>query len=224
MNFPLDTTRSSTDILEGDCVPVMAAMPDESVNLILTDPPYLCGYSDRTGRSILNDDRDDWLVPAFEQMFRVLQPDSFCISFYGWHRADAFIHAWRNAGFRIAEHMVFVKQYDSSCGLVRRRHEQAYLLTKGDPSLGNSLLPDVMGWQYTQNTFHPTQKPVPILRTLIEAFSSLGDLVLDPFCGSGSTLVAAQEAGRSSIGIELDPEYAQIARERLSVVSRLTAA
>jgi hypothetical protein len=63
---------------------------------------------------------------------------------------------------------------------------------------------------------HPTQKPVEILTPLIEAFSPKDGLVLDPFCGSGSTLAAANAAGRDWLGIELDADYHRIAARRLA--------
>jgi DNA modification methylase len=73
-----------------------------------------------------------------------------------------------------------------------------------------------MDWHYTGNKLHPTQKPVTLMQTLIDVFSSPGDLVLDPFCGSGSTLVAARDLGRRSIGIEIDPRFAEVARQRMA--------
>ena len=57
-------------------------------------------YKDRSGRTVLNDDSDDWLEPAFEQTYRVLRDDSFCVSFYGYDAADRFIRAWRRGGVR----------------------------------------------------------------------------------------------------------------------------
>ena len=59
-------------ILLGDCVTVMGQMPHESVDLIVTDPPYICRFQSRDGRTVANDDRSDWVQPAFTQMSRVL--------------------------------------------------------------------------------------------------------------------------------------------------------
>jgi adenine-specific DNA-methyltransferase len=70
-------------------------------------------------------------------------------------------------------------------------------------------------WRYTANTLHPTQKPVGALMPLVMTFSQVGDVVLDPFAGSGSSAVAAEMLGRHSIAIELSEEYARLARERL---------
>jgi DNA modification methylase len=73
----------------------------------------------------------------------------------------------------------------------------------------------VLEWKYSGNRLHPTQKPLCVLMPLIQGFSQLGDVVLDPFCGSGSTLLAAKEQRRRFIGIELDPRYYDVANERL---------
>ena len=94
-------------------------------------------------------------------------------------------------------------------------HEQAYLLVKGSPRKPAVILPDVLAWQYSHNRLHPTQKPVSALAPLVLAFSNPGDLVLDPFCGSGSSLVAAKFLGRRYLGVEIDSEHAATAEERL---------
>jgi site-specific DNA-methyltransferase (adenine-specific) len=122
------------------------------------------------------------------------------------------------AGFRMIGHIVFRKRYASSLGFLRSQHEQAYLLWKGNVSRPASPLADVLDWVYTGNHLHPTQKPVSALKPLIKAFCSPDGLVLDPFCGSRSTLVAAKELGRRFIGIEIDDAYFRVAVSRLELV------
>jgi len=200
----------------GDCTDVMAHMPAQSVDFILTDPPYLVNYRDRSGRSVINDDNDAWLKPAFARMHRVLKADAFAVSFYGWHKADTFMEAWKTAGFRVVGHIVFRKPYASKARYLAYRHESAYLLAKGFPAFPDRPPPDVLDWQYSGNRLHPTQKPVQPMKTLIGAFTEPGAVVLDPFCGSGSTLVAAQELGRRFIGIELDQQHHRTATNRLA--------
>jgi adenine-specific DNA-methyltransferase len=204
-------------IITGDCVEVMQELPDASVDCVVTDPPYLVNYKSSDGRGYRNDDPTDtsWLVPAFAQMYRVLKWDSFCVSFYGFTKAEAFLAAWRQCGFDIVGQLIWVKKYPSSEKFVRYYHEQAYLLAKGRPRKPRYRLPSVLEWRYTGNELHPTQKPVMTILPLVMAFSEQGDLVLDPFAGSGSTAVAAQQLGRRYIGIELDPTYARHAEERL---------
>ena len=104
-------------ILHGDCTNVMRRIADRSVDFVLTDPPYLCNYRSRDGETVRNDRKGDWIYPAFRHIHRVMKPDSFCVSFYGWHKADEFIGAWRRAGFRLAGHIVFQKRYASSTTL-----------------------------------------------------------------------------------------------------------
>jgi DNA modification methylase len=113
-------------------------------------------------------------------------------------------------------HLVWPKRYVSAQRFLGYCHEPAYLLAKGNPTQpAGARLRDVLEWRYTGNRLHPTQKPVPSLKPVIEAFSCRGEIVLDPFCGSGSTLLAAKILGRRYIGIELDAEYAEVARGRL---------
>ena len=207
-------------ILHGDCTNVMRRLPSESVDFCLTDPPYLCNYRSRDGQSVKNDRSGHWIYPAFRHIHRLLKPDSLCVSFYGWHKADEFMAAWRRAGFRPVGHIVFRKKYASSARFMEATHEQAYLLAKGDPARPEQPIPDVLEWQYTGNKLHPTQKPVGSLKPLIEAFCPAGGLVLDPFAGSGSTLVAAKETGRPFLGIELDRRHWATAQRRLRTLRR----
>jgi adenine-specific DNA-methyltransferase len=202
-------------ILLGDCVQVMGQMPKESVDCIVTDPPYICRFQSRDGRTVVNDDRDDWLEPAFTQMYRVLKPDRFLVSFYGWHRVDAFFAAWKAAGFSPVGHLVFVKRYASKERYVAYSHESAYLLAKGHPAKPHMILRDVLEWTYSGNTRHPTQKPLTAMLPLIQAFSHPGDIVLDPFVGSGTTAKAAKHLRRRYIGIDIEPVYAAQAQERV---------
>ena len=93
--------------------------------------------------------------------------------------------------------------------------ESAYLLAKGNPRAPEHPIGDVLDWTYSGNRLHPTQKPLSVLTPLIESFCPRGGLVLDPFAGSGSTLVAARMAGRKFLGIELDAEFHEVATRRM---------
>lgn len=208
----------------GDSTQIMAGFPAQSIDFILTDPPYLVGFTDRSGRSIANDKNDNWVTPASREMFRVLKRDSLAVSFYGWNRVDTFMAAWKAAGFRVVGHIVFTKPYASKSAFVGYQHESAYVLAKGRPALPAAPLPDVLPWEYTGNRHHPTEKPVSALQPLIESFTRPGDIVLDPFAGSGSTCVAAELAGRRWIGVELMKQYHTAGLRRLNSLRQSRAA
>jgi adenine-specific DNA-methyltransferase len=208
--------HNSNIIHHGDCTQLLPKLPEGSVDFVLTDPPYLTNYQSRDGRCVPNDDNDAWLLPAFTHIYRVLAPRSFCVSFYGWPRADAFLAAWRQAGFGISGHITFPKRYTSRTGFLRGQHENAYLLTKGEPYRPEWPIGDVIDWTYSGNKLHPTQKPLSVLLPLVETFSKPQAVVLDPFAGSGSTLMAAKMLERRYVGIELDANYHAIATRRLA--------
>ncbi|EEG1826382.1 adenine-specific DNA-methyltransferase [Salmonella enterica] len=186
-------------LILGNCVDIMSGFPERAVDFILTDPPYLVGFRDRSGRSIAGDRTDEWLQPACNQMYRVLKKDALLVSFYGWNRVDRFMAAWKSAGFSVVGHLVFTKNYSSKSAYVGYRHECAYVLAKGRPALPQNPLPDVLGWKYSGNRHHPTEKPVTSLQPLIESFTHTNAIVLDPFAGSASTCVAALQAGRRAL-------------------------
>ncbi len=215
--FPIST------ILHSDCIQAMRQMPANSVDFILTDPPYLVNYRDRDGRTVQNDANADWLKPAMAEAFRVLKQDRVAIMFYGWSKVDAFFEAWRSAGFQPVGHLVFRKSYSSKSRFLRYQHEQAFLLAKGRPPLPKQPLADVMDMPYSGNKLHPTQKPVAALVPLIRSFSLQNELVLDPFAGSGSSCAAAALTGRRYIGIEMDEAYFEQASLRLDRVKERIA-
>src|ERR1700677_3382232 len=210
-------------ITQGNCIDVMRQMPANSVDFILTDPPYLVNYRDRDGRTIQNDANADWLKPAMREAYRVLKQDRVAIMFYGWTKVDAFFDAWKTAGFQPVGHLVFRKTYSSKSRFLSYRHEQAYLLAKGKPPLPKQPVADVIDMPYSGNKLHPTQKPVEPLAQLIRSFTLPGELVLDPFAGSGSSCAAALLTGRKYLGIELDAEYLKQASARLARVKERIA-
>jgi len=208
--------NTENHIIEGDCVEIMQNLPAATVDLAVTDPPYLVNYRDTDARTIVNDDNPERVLSAFPELYKLLKPNTFCISFYGWPKIDAFANAWTKAGFRPVGHIVWHKDYASSRGYLHSHHEQCFLLAKGNPPKPAIPLSDVRPWTYTGNRNHPTEKAVEVIKPLIETFSEVGDTVIDPFLGSGTTAVAAAFANRRYIGIEIEPQYCALARKRLA--------
>jgi tRNA G10 N-methylase Trm11 len=117
--------RFINSIMQGDCVQVMRQMPANSVDFILTDPPYLVNYRDRSGRSIQNDVNADWLKPAMCEAYRVLKMNRVAVMFYGWTKVDTFFAAWKDAGFQPVGHIVFRKTYSSKSRFLSYQHRLA---------------------------------------------------------------------------------------------------
>lgn len=212
MNAPVSLLNQ---IIHGDCLTVMPTIPSQSIDLVVADPPYLVNYVPRDRRTVANDANKDWLLPAFTEIFRLLKPNSFCVSFYGWPQVDQFMSAWKRVGFSPVSHIVCLKEYPSRVGYTASFHEDLFLLAKGRPPKPAKPLDDVLEWHYTGNPLHPTQKPIEVTQQLIEAFSKRGDVVLDPFAGSGTTALAARNCGRQFILIEKVWPLWKAARDRI---------
>jgi DNA modification methylase len=162
---------TQNQIIQGDCLQVLPELPAESIDFVLTDPPYLGRFKDRSGRTLANDNNPEAVVGAYAELYRVLRLDTFCVTFYGYPKLDAFVHAWTQAGFHTVGHIVWPKRYVSSSRFVQVAHESAYVLAKGRPSKPMHPLKDVQPWKYTGNKKHPTEKAVSVLQPLIRAFS-----------------------------------------------------
>lgn len=206
-------------IYHGNCEEILRQLPDDSVDFILTDPPYLVNYKGRwDGESnpIVGDRDERWLAPVFAELFRVLKPHSFCVSFYGWPRVDLFMSAWKEVGFRPVSHLVCVKNNIGLGHFSRGKHETAYLLAKGNPNCPKIPASDVYSWEREHEIAHPCQKPLGTLVQIMKGFTPPNSLVLDPFMGSGTTLAAARALGCRAIGIEIEESYCHLAAQRLS--------
>ena len=205
-------------IYHHDCRHVLPALPTESVDFVITDPPYLVNYRGRWDgerKSIVGDDGSGWVVPAYTEIWRVLKRDSFAVVFYGWKHADLFVGTFKALGFRPVSHLAFVKYVWGLGRYTRGQHETAYLLAKGKPKLPARGISDVIEWEREQSVFHPNQKPVAALYPLLAAYAPPDGVVLDPFMGSGSTLRAARDFGLRAIGIVIEERYCRYAAGRL---------
>jgi site-specific DNA-methyltransferase (adenine-specific) len=206
-------------IYHGDCQELLRALPRESIDMVLTDPPYGVDYRGRwcsDWEKISGDDEPMSVLPAFAEIWRVLKANSLCLSFYGWPHADLFLSMWKLVGFRPVSHIVCVKNNIGLGYFSRSQHETAYLLAKGKPVRRDPAASDVFAWDREPCTYHPSQKPLGAISRTLTAFTREDAVILDPFMGSGTTLVAARNLGRRAIGIEIDGRYCDVAVQRLA--------
>lgn len=222
------------NLRQGDCLEVMKDIPAGSVDMVLTDPPYkvISGGNGKTsamhGRGknngILNKNdgkifkHNDICVSSYApELFRVLKPVSHCWMFCNEKNRRKFEDEMLKAGFKCHGIFPWVKQNATPNRWGMKNWEPVFLFRKGK---ARSLYTAGLKQALFENNLvgkkmHPTEKPIPLLIKYIEASSLSGDTVLDPFMGSGTTGVAAKNTGRSFIGIELDAEYFNIAKDRI---------
>lgn len=210
----------------GDARELVRSVPDGSVRLLLTDPPYGMEYrSNRRWASeapdeILNDGADEafgLIEDVLGKAVPKLQDDAHVLVFCSWRGEPRVRQVLEAVGLSVKGSLVWVKE-EHSAGDVRGgfapRHERIVHAVKGNPEVSPRRA-DVFQVPRARRDLHPAEKPVELLRQLIECTTREGDLVLDPFAGVASTLVAALEIDRQFAGFELDAEYYERGRERL---------
>lgn len=213
----------------GDCLELMKGIPDDSVDLIVTDPPYLINYftnyrKDKTHdfcSTIANDNNPELIRECLLECYRVLKPDSAAYVFCSAKTLDIFKGFAVEAGFSVKNTIVWVKN-NWSAGDLRAQYGQQYepllLLNKGRAFIRGKRLTDVWFFDRVAGKVqvHQNQKPVDLIAQCLEKHSDTGAIVLDPFMGSGTTGVACVNTGRKFIGMELDAGYFEIAKKRIA--------
>ena len=239
--------ETNMTLIKGNCLDVLKSMPDESVDLTLTDPPYNLGNFMR--------DRDTNLVKMRENFFGNAGWDN--LSFERWSECMDMFFAEQARIIRDGGSMVVFMSLIRVETLMQIASDNGFyykttgIWHKTNPMPRNMnlhFINSVEGWIYfvkkkrtgtfNNNTSaihdfiessstpkkekkyggHPTQKPEKIMQHFVQLLSNPGDVVLDPFMGSGTTGVVSKQLGRSFIGVELEENYFDIALKRISDV------
>ena len=210
------------DLMQGDCLELMKKIPDGSIDLVLTDPPYGMNFQSNRRKKVYEKIKNDlslaWVSPFFDECKRIMKSNTAIYCFCSWHNIDVFKQEFEKR-FKLKNVIVWVKNNHGSGDLKSAyapRHEFILYGQKGRRIFSEKRYDDVLFFDKTGNKMHPTEKPVNMLELFIKNSSESSETVLDPFMGSGSTGVACVNTGRNFIGIELDPGYFQTARERIN--------
>jgi len=227
-------------IYHGDCRDVLPTLPDESVTLLWTDPPY--GHGNHTDdlnsrlnahrglddQPIVNDTPDlmrTVLDGALSACVRVLRRDCCCCCCCGGGGGPRPTFAWvadrmDRDGLSFFHAVVWNKRNPGLGWRFRRQYEMVMVshrvggrLAWADDALAVRNVQEISPPRVRQ---HPNQKPDDLVSRFIAWTTAGADLVLDPFMGSGTTLVAAKNLGRKAIGIEIEERYCEIAAKRLA--------
>jgi site-specific DNA-methyltransferase (adenine-specific) len=233
---------SDSVLLLGDCLELMKDIPDKSIDLVLTDPPY--------GTTACKWDSVIPFEPMWAELKRV-RKDNAAICLFGsepfssslrFSNRDEYRYCWtwkkqRAGGFPMANkrplkniELISVFSFKQSkyypqglvdCLIDQRRKSKLCAFVKSIKNHGGiqtkTNYPKMLleGFKQDFKTVHPTQKPVALLEYLIKTYTLEGNTVLDFTMGSGSTGVACKNLGRKFIGIEKDENYFKIAEKRI---------
>ena len=216
----------------GDCLEVLANIADNSIDLVLTDPPYNIARNNnfhtmgRKGIDFGEWDKGFDLFSYIDLLPRVCTKDANVVIFNDWKNVGEIAKYAETKGFVIKDMLRweksnpmprnrdrrFIVDYEVAVWLTMpkakwtfNRQSETYdrPLFKGSLVSGN------------EKTEHTTQKPIWLMKEILQVLSNEGDTVLDPFMGSGSTGVACKELNRNFIGVELDKQYFDIATKRI---------
>ena len=211
-----------------DCLNIMKQIENESIDLIVTDPPYLIKYKTNRRKNknhdfcseILNDDNEQLIIDYIKECYRILKNNTAMYMFCNCDKVDFFKKELENAGFKIKNMIIWVKNNWTAGDLKAqfgKQYEIIFLVNKGRKCFNGKRITDV--WMFDKisgkKQLHQNQKPVDLLKQCILKHSDENDIIFDGFMGSGSTCVACIETNRKFIGVELDKKYFEIAKERI---------
>ena len=212
----------------GDCLVLLAGVEEGSVDLILTDPPYNISRENqfhtmgRAGIDFGEWDKDadlfSWLSPAAA----ALKFGGSLVVFNDWKNLGAIAEAAEHAGLETKDMLRLEKtnpmprnrdrRYitDYECAVWFVKPGAKWTFNRQDPAYQRPKFVHSV-----ERGLHPTQKSLGLMKDLVKIHSNPDDLVVDPYAGSGTTGVAAKLLGRRFYGIEIDPEYAARAADRI---------
>ena len=209
-----DIEKIKNQIICGDALLELKKFPDESIDLVLTDPPYGTKTNQR-GDSFMIGEFSNILPLVLPEIYRVLKPNGAFYCFTSWTQMSEWLLRFQQY-FKLQNLLIWDKKRHSGCyspSSWQFTWEGIFFGIKGKRKIRkyqkDVLISEEKGKRIAM------QKPVDIVKKLIEASSDEGMVILDPFIGSGTTAVACKQLKRNFIGIEISPEYCKIANERL---------
>lgn len=215
---------SQVRLIHGDCLKILPTLEAGSIDAIVTDPPYGTdvprdGYGRRQNgaRHIANDGDLSCLDGVLLEANRLLTKNAWLGVFCSPKKHAEAAALLASRGFPVAGEVIWDKAAPGLGGGIRYQHETILLCKKGNVSGRSSMFSVLRHFVSRKNrqNRHPHEKPTPLMAELIRYCSEDGQVILDPFAGSGSTLVAAMKTGRRAIGIELDDRYIPVIKQRI---------
>ena len=221
-------------LIQGDCLIEIHKIPDESIDLICTDPPYkltsrggsgtMSGYwaNDKAKSGKVFNHNDIEIEEYLPEFYRVLKDGTHCYIMCNHLNLPHFIDVINKSEFKFIKCLIWDKQ-SKICGrYYMGQFEYIIMLRKGrERTINNCGTSDILSIPLKRNkdnngnNIHDSEKPVSLMELLIENSSNEGEVVLEPFLGSGTTAIACKNLNRRCIGIEIDENYYNIAKKRI---------
>ena len=216
----------SYKLYQGDCLQIMDEIATNSVDLVVTDPPYLMDYQSNRRKKIdrfakIMNDKDNYnlIQEYFQKCNRIMKDNTAIYCFCSWHNIDFFKYEFEKY-FKLKNILIWNKN-NHGTGDLRGSYAPKYEFIlfghKGRTLLRGKRIPDVIDCDKipSKKLTHPTEKPQELLEIFIRQSSDKEDIIFDGFMGTGSCGIAAVNLNRSFIGIELDENYFEGAQNRI---------
>lgn len=222
----------NNQLVNGDSFELLKTIPDKSVDLVLTDPPYNISKPNhfksmgRAGIDFGEWDKGFDLFTYIDQVARIIKPTGSFVVFNAWHNLGDISKYAETKGLVTKDLFRLEKSNPMPRNRDRRYisdYEFAIWFTSTGKWTFNRMSATYERPKYVgaiETGLHPTQKNLGLMEHLIKIHSNEGDVVVDPFMGSGTTCLAALRNGRRYLGIEQEESYFKVANERIASYSK----
>jgi len=231
-------------IYRGDALELMRSIPSDVIDLIVTDPPFAIDFKakrlnyNREGSNVMEgyvevpaDEYATFTYTWLKEAYRVLQKSGSLYVFSGWNRLQDILDGLDRAGFQTINHIIWKYQF----GVFTRRkfvtshyhilfvvkNPRAYTFNKMEHYPEDVWVINREYWKGMRKT--PTKLPSDLVRKILLYSSNKGDLILDPYLGSGTVAVVSKELGRHFLGFEIVEEYYNFAADRIMATEQGSA-
>jgi len=225
-------------LLHKEGLQFLSDIPDSSIDLVLTDPPYEIsrptGFIASQGERTIErfkmsyefgewDERTTELAPFINEFYRILSDGGTMIMFYDLWKITSLSEIMKAEKFKQLRFLEWLKTnpvpINSKINYLTNSREIALSgIKKSKPTFNSKYDNGIYEYPiyHSKDRFHPTQKSLPLFEELIEKHSNRGDMILDCFAGSATTAVAAMNTGRNFVGCEMNKEYHEKSIERIN--------
>lgn len=206
-------------IIQGDCLEILKTIPDCSVDIVFTDPPYNVGKDYEVYRDNLIENKyKNWMESIIKESRRIAKNG---ILFYVSNKLTKLFYELIPDAHLIIIHKRAIGVMKNNYFLQYHSLFSTAIPIKKTKDLWNDIRLPCEGYYFGEKKFnHPGLTAQALIYKIIDSFTKLNDIILDPFIGTGTTAIVAKNVGRNFIGIELNPKYIELANKRIASTNK----